>query len=249
MQVQAFHSKIVSDNQLANYLFKSCEELASKRQDIIIALSGGSTPIEMYRLFAKLLKTKVLKAVIHLIQVDERFVPKDGSRSNQKMIRDIFGSIPNIKFHPMQSKEEDLTLEKAVELTTTTYQQLFARYEVEGPDITILGMGTDGHTASHFPQNPTYIETFDTQQLIIGMYVDVQKEERISLTRSIINTSPIKILYAYGKQKLETLRYALQDENPTKYPILGVVDDLQFWTVIDEELLRFDFNWYLTNDY
>ena len=101
----------------------------------------------------------------------------------------------------------------------------------------ILGIGIDCHTASLFPNNETYIRhlkftnTEIKDNIVIGMYVESQQENRISLTSQFINQSKKKILYAYGDDKLATLHTAIKSNNIQFYPILSVIDDLELYTL------------------
>ncbi len=101
-----------------------------------IALSGGSTPRPLYQ---------NLKLEATYYQVDERVVSPDNENSNQRMIRET------INPHDFHHFDLTLSIEDALE-----------KYAEELPDnfdLTILGIGPDGHTASLFPYCPALTET------------------------------------------------------------------------------------------
>src|SRR5262245_48260047 len=125
--------------------------------DFTIALSGGSTPRRLYELLAEApYRDAVPWDGAQLFWGDERFVPHDDARSNYRMVHEALLSrvqIAPANVHPMPTKgiaPADAAL--AYERTLKSYyggakldplRTLF--------DVTLLGLGEDGHIASLFP--------------------------------------------------------------------------------------------------
>ena len=111
-----------------------------------VALSGGATPKPVYEALAEL---PLPWDRVHWFFGDERFVPPDDRESNYRMAREamLFRAPPeNVHAIPTVG----VTLDKAA-----------ARYEAVLPErfaLVLLGLGTDGHTASLFPGSPVLDE-------------------------------------------------------------------------------------------
>ena len=140
-----------------------------------IALSGGSTPLPLY---------KRMKIQAQLYQVDERYVPSDHPDSNYKMITDA-----------------GLNLEHYFD-TSLPIEECLTKYEKELPeqfDLTILGIGPDGHIASIFPNTK-----LPEKNVAHSKTTNFAIEDRLTLTFTpILNSKKILILL---KNKPEILK-------------------------------------------
>ena len=138
--------------------------LAASDGSVAVALSGGSTPKRLYQLLgADPLRQVVPWKRVHFFWGDERFVPESDPRSNQRMVRDAMLDhvpVPPGNLHPLPT--ENLTAEQAA----AEYARSLARfYGADALDparplfeIVLLGLGTNGHTASLFPDQPALDE-------------------------------------------------------------------------------------------
>ena len=129
-----------------------------------VALSGGSTPKAMYELLAKRpLVARLPWERVHWFWGDERFVPHGDSKSNFRMARDAMLAhvpAPPGNIHPVPT--EGMTAEDAAGLYEAELQRFYgARVLQPGRplfDVVLLGLGTNGHTASLFPGTPVLQE-------------------------------------------------------------------------------------------
>lgn len=192
-----------------------------------VALSGGSTPMKIYEQF---LLPKNRDAIdwsfVHLFWSDERSVPPDHVESNYKMAMDTAFSklpIPKGQIHRMVA-------EKDIEKNALAYETLIKK-SAYPLDLTMLGMGTDGHTASLFP-NTRALQI--TDHLVVANRVESLHTMRMTFTFPLIQASRITTIYVLGENKQETLAKVLLDQKQnapvakigTKInPALWIVDD------------------------
>jgi 6-phosphogluconolactonase len=176
--------------------------LASER-DFAVCLSGGSTP---RRLYEQLATTAIASHFpwgrTHWFWGDERFVPHDHPDSNYRMAREAFLSrapVPDNNIHAIAT--EGLSPEQAA----ASYETLLKRFhgaDTLAPsrplfDVTLLGIGEDGHTASLFPGQPALQEKERWAVAVIG----AKAEARITLTYPALDSSRNVAFLATGEEK------------------------------------------------
>jgi 6-phosphogluconolactonase len=136
----------------------AAQEAAAARGRFAVALSGGETPRALYKLLARQqFSQKVPWRRVQLYWGDERCVPPDDAQSNYGMARDAF-----IKHVPIAAENvHRMRGEDPPEVAAIAYDaelrglasQSRPRVEVPIFDLVLLGLGTDGHTASLFPHS------------------------------------------------------------------------------------------------
>ncbi len=132
----------------ADVLEHRIEGAIERRGRCVMGLSGGSTPGPVYRVLGNM--GHIDWAHVHIFLIDDRCVPSDHADSNQKLIRETLlasAAIPssNIVFPNATLAPEECAEEYAKRLAILLH---------DGFDISILGMGSDGHIASLFPPLP-----------------------------------------------------------------------------------------------
>lgn len=117
-----------------------------EKEEISIALSGGQSPQPVYKVLAK--NKKIPWDKVELFMVDERYVPKNSSEANFKMLEEtLLSKLPPIKaFYDFNT---NLPLEEAAK----QYDEMLEKRKGKLFDLVLLGMGSDGHTASLFPKS------------------------------------------------------------------------------------------------
>lgn len=134
-----------------------CNLARDSERDFAICLSGGSTPRRLYQYLARAaIASRFPWKRAHWFWGDERFVPHDDPHSNYRMAFDaLLSRVPAIKNRIHAIPTEGLSPDQAAD----SYQKLLQRYygkerfEVDRPlfNVTLLGVGENGHTASLFP--------------------------------------------------------------------------------------------------
>lgn len=194
------------------------------------ALSGGHTPQYFYELLGTLPQTKVLPwNKIHLFWVDERYVPADSPQSNYKLAADTFldkVNIPKENIHRIETEPADL--DAAARKYGEILQSVFGLKKGQKPefDLIILGMGSDGHTASLFPGSYT---SLNTDELVSVVYFKNEKLNRITLTPSVLCAAKRLLVLVSGMEKASIL-HEVMTSNPKedRYPIHVL------WPVLDK---------------
>ena len=145
-------------DELARQAAERIAALCERPGRIALCLSGGSTPKRLYEVLATpALRDRLPWDRIHWFWGDERFVPPDDSRSNQAMVRAALLDhvpVPPANVHPVPTV--GLSAEQAAE----DYAATLRGFKQDGPlfDLVLLGLGTNGHTASLFPGEKTLDE-------------------------------------------------------------------------------------------
>lgn len=207
-----------SDNIAATALDLVRERLLQaldERGSATLVLSGGSTPVPLYRLLAD---SDLTWERIHLFWGDERFVPHDHEDSNYGAARRVLIDqldIPEGNVHPwpiLASPEASAEAYSDILQSTLGPDNVF--------DVTLLGLGADGHTASLFPGTGTV----HAQGLTVASRPEGISTQRLSLTARALSDSRTVLWLVSGTDKLPALRDLLAEEapGPDEYPARAI---------------------------
>lgn len=172
-----------------------------------VALSGGSTPKRLFAILAQPeMANRIDWARVEVFYGDERYVDDSHADSNHASAQELLLSkvpLPAEQVHPMPTKTTALedarryqeTLEKTYGSTTLEKgRPLF--------DIVMLGLGTDGHTASLFPGEPI----LDEKTAWVGVSdPSTAPHERLTLTYPAIESSGLVVFLVTGENKVPML--------------------------------------------
>lgn len=205
----------------AEKLVEHMRQTFSTRDVYSIALSGGSTPRGLYALLAddrKLCRQIPWKRV-HFFWGDERHVPPDHPDSNYHMAFEALLSkvpVPPVNVHRIRAENPDA--EKAAKEYARDLRRFFgiAGDGVPCFNCVLLGMGSDGHTASLFPDSPALNEQ---KRLVMANWVEKLQSFRITLTVPVLNNADLILFLVSGSEKAEALRMVLAgDKTAARYP-------------------------------
>ncbi len=182
-------------------------ESCSARGAFHIALSGGSTPRHLYELLATAeFRDGIDWRRVHVYFGDERCVPPEHPDSNYGMAASAL--LRHVPIPPQQVHRIAMAM-TSVRQDAWRYMQLIATrvprdaQGVPSFDLVLLGMGTDGHTASLFP----YSCILHAHQLVAAVYVDKFHSWRISITYPLLNHARRLMFLAAGADKADMLRH------------------------------------------
>jgi 6-phosphogluconolactonase len=176
-----------------------------------LALAGGSTPARLYRELANpTLAGAIPWQHLECFFGDERVVARDHPDSNYRLAFTALLDkvpIPASHIHPMISDPAQ-PLQDAQRYTTLLDSKLPKRHGQPCFDLILLGMGSDGHTASLFANSSLLQEQ---QQSVIAGYVDKLAAWRISLTLPVLNAARRVFILVSGADKAAMLKTVFTD--------------------------------------
>ena len=167
-----------------------------------VSLSGGSTPKTLYGLLASdEFRARFPWPRVSWYWGDERFVPYDHPDSNYRMTRDAMlakAPVPAENIHPVPT---DGTPEDAARRYERTLQEAYGATTLDPQrplfDITLLGLGADGHTASLLSGEPVLNE----RKRWVAAVSHGRPEVRITMTYPVIESSRRVAFLVAGKEK------------------------------------------------
>lgn len=190
----------------ADHLVTVAAQSVAETGRFLWVISGGGTPKQLYRLLAGAeFQESFPWQQTHIFWADERCVPPDHADSNYGQAKELFiDDVPVLSTGVHRIKGE-LSQKEAVQDYSRRLRQ-FADGESEWPrvDMTILGMGEDGHTASLFPGAPGNAEL---KNPVMATAADYQGRpaRRITLTPRLFNLSKEILIMVAGRSKASTL--------------------------------------------
>lgn len=205
--IHAFKEAEQASRATADLLVQTAREAVQRAGRFTIALTGGSSPVQLYKLLAgEPYRSRVPWGQTHVFWGDERAVPHHDDRNNARM---AFGllldhvPVPREQIHRMSG-------EVPPEVSAWQYEALLkAHFAVGSPqfDLILLGMGDDGHTASLFPGTAVLHEK---ERLVKELFLPAQDMYRITLTAPLINQARQIAFQVFGSGKAATLKKVLE---------------------------------------
>jgi len=167
-----------------------------------VSLSGGSTPKALYALLASdAFRGRFPWQRVAWYWGDERFVPWDHPESNYRMTREAMlakAPVPSENIHPVPA---DGTPEQAAARYERTLREAYGATVLDPArplfDLTLLGLGADGHTASLLPGEPVLQE----RERWVAAVSHGRPEVRITMTYPAIESSRRVAFLVAGKDK------------------------------------------------
>lgn len=168
-----------------------------------LVLSGGTTPKRTYEVLAG---RGLDWSATEIFFGDERFVPPDDPQSNYRMARTaLLDHIGPRKLFPIPT---DDTPQSAADRYEESLRQQYgsSRLEAGVPlfDLTLLGLGDDGHTASLLPGQPVLQE----RSRWVAVVPQGRQNQRITLTYPALESSALILFLVSGASKRDALAQA-----------------------------------------
>lgn len=182
-----------------------------------LAVSGGTTPKAF---FAALSKRTIDWEKVTVTLVDERMVPPAHERSNHRLASLFLlqNRAAEAGFVPLYHANGDAgavaqAASKAIDALALPF------------DVVVLGMGTDGHTASFFPGGTTLDEVTDPAcaRSVMAIEAPGAGEPRLTLTLPRLVEAGLVVLHIEGEQKKAVLAKALSAGPEAEMPVRSVL--------------------------
>jgi len=184
-------------------------KVAAESGVVNAALSGGSTPRRLFQLlaaepFAGLIPWNC----IHFFWGDERNVPPGHPESNYSMARELlFSQVPVPPAHIHRIPTGDGTAVEAADLYERVLREnLLVDQGLPRLDYVLLGLGSNGHTASLFPNRSTLRER---QRLVVADHVDEVNSWRVTLTAPVLNNAAQITFFVIGEDKASAVEQVI----------------------------------------
>ena len=178
-----------------------------------LLVSGGTTPAPV---FHALSQAPLDWSRVDIALVDERWLLPDDPDSNASLVREHL-----LRGHAAEARFESLTRPgRSIDAAVADANLLAAN----PPGIVLLGMGSDGHTASLFP----HMRGLDDALASANAYVAVDATGcpgagpwplRISLTPAGLEPAAARLLLLRGQDKRDVFERALAGDDPRDMPV------------------------------
>ena len=205
-ELQIFESRDAAFAYVAGISVEALKEGLKDKGTASLLLSGGTTPAPLYRMISE---ATIDWSSVTAGLVDERWVPVSHDASNARLVLSslIYGDAMAARFIPMKTNDE--RPEDGVAEVNAAYSGLAA------PDLVILGMGPDGHTASWFPGSVGLKEAMSpaTDAVVAaidatGCPVSGEHPARMTVTLPVVVNARTVILMISGDEKRRVLENA-----------------------------------------
>lgn len=207
--------------QLAAQLAGELQNAIAKRGTAVMAVSGGSTPADLYRI----LSTKELDwSKVSIVLIDERWVDLGEAGSNQDFIQSTLlrGRAAAAKFVGLKTDSANpyLALHKV--------RRRIAKIPLPF-DVCVFGLGSDGHTASWFPHANGLSAALRPAGPLVHAIKALPSEvtgpftERITLGLAAFTNAHNLHLMFTGQQKQQTWQQALADGPIADMPVRALI--------------------------
>jgi len=215
-----FASRQILAKALATDVAEMLHDAISERGMASLAVSGGSTP-KLF--FEALSETAIDWSKVLVTLVDDRVVPPDHDRSNEKLVYShlLTNAALKAKFVPLWSDMSD-KVETLAEHARSSIDHIARPF-----DVVVLGMGTDGHTASFFPEGSHLAEAIDPacKSSVLPMMAPGAGEPRLTLTLPRLVEARLLVLHIEGAEKQSVLTAACESGPAEDMPIRAVLEN------------------------
>ncbi|MDD4489395.1 MAG: 6-phosphogluconolactonase [Paludibacter sp.] len=217
-ETSVFENSRLAAQAVASRILEQAIAKQKQSQILNLAVSGGSTPKQLFALLAEdNFRTQIPWEIVRFFWVDERCVEPAHPESNFGMTYD---ALLQFAFVPAQNifrmKGEDIPANEAVRYANLLHRELPARNGFPVFDIILLGIGDDGHTASIFPNN---MELLNSEKFVDVATHPISGQKRITLTGKTINNADQVIFLVTGINKSGIVREIITETmDAKKYP-------------------------------
>lgn len=208
-----------------------------------VVLTGGSVGIAVLAAINESAARDTIDwSRVHFWWGDERWVPRADHERNELAARDALLDhidVPESNIHAFGASDDaTATGGDALDAAAARYSAELREHAPDGAqyphfDVTLLGVGPDGHIASLFPHRPGIRE----REANVVAVRDSPKPPagRLSLTRPVLNSSDRVWLVLAGSDKASALGLALAGASRDEVPAAGIKGRYRTMFFVDQD--------------
>lgn len=211
--VNRFPNSAAVAEQVAIDLFGFVSDALEKKDRVDIALTGGTIGIASLAAASNLPFNDLDLSRLHIWWGDERYVAADSEDRNAVQARNAWLrklGITDENIHEFPSSESGLTVSEAAR----KFDEEFSKSGIHF-DLTLMGMGPDGHIASLFPGKDNWKST---AAVISEENSPKPPSQRLSFSYAEINNSNEIWFTVAGSDKAPAVAVAFGDD-PESLPV------------------------------
>lgn len=206
---------------LARWIASDISLVLKSEKRYSFVLSGGSTPKRLYEVLASQYHNQIDWEKVDFFFGDERYVPFDDDRNNGKMAYKELLIPLKIPAENVYRMNTEVTLAEGVKQYDQKLRNYFEKDKTHSFDFTLLGLGSNAHTLSLFPNSDIVFNS--TDWVTIGENKE-DGTQRITLMPALVNASRNIIFLFQGQEKADTFKEVLNEPfNPKKYPAQVII--------------------------
>ncbi|MCU9954288.1 6-phosphogluconolactonase [Burkholderia sp. BKH01] len=195
IEIHAFDTQEAQSEALARAVGDALRAALAGPARPTLAVSGGTSP----RPFLQTLSHATLDwAGVDVTLVDDRWVPEDDAASNAHLVRDTLlqHAAAPARFLPLVDTRATLDAHVAA---------LNANADYRVPNVAVLGMGEDGHTASIFADAPEWDHAIATSERFVAVHPGAAPHARVSFSLDALKRVERLFLLIAGPAKRAVL--------------------------------------------
>ncbi len=209
--------------QLADRVTEQINQSVAQRDRAIVAFSGGSTPKPLFQV---LCGKDIDWAKVLITLVDERWVPSTHELSNAAFLHtNLLSALPQAHFISLYRAAD--SVKDSVDGVLNEYLQATSSSAANPApfDVVVLGMGSDGHTASFFPDADNIQELVDPERRVPLQTCESATTQvpRVTWSLNQLLTAKLLTLHFTGADKRLVYERALGNDNALELPIRAAI--------------------------
>ncbi len=205
---------------LCGFVAERLRAALAERGQALLVVSGGSTPLFFFKALSGV---ELDWSKVSITLADERWLPPDHADSNERTVRAhlLQGPVAQARFVSLFSEaatpfEGQPTIE--ARLRTLPWPS----------DVTVLGMGPDGHTASLFPYSSDLVRAMDDADASLCLAVSAPllpnvPVTRLTLSRRALLDTQVVVVHITGASKWALLQEACEPGPVAEWPVRMVL--------------------------
>ena len=204
LQLASFDHSADAAQALAKRVSSDLQSALSKNARALLLVSGGRSPLPF---FSALSQQPLAWSQIDVSLVDERSVPPNHADANAMLVQQhlLVNAAAAARWLPLVSAYDAEIIHDPWALACHAADAANRNVALAMPAVTVLGIGTDGHTASLFADAPQWSAACSTTARYIALQPAHAPHPRISLSMSALRAQRNCYVWAVGRDKRATI--------------------------------------------